>query len=89
MNKGLNCISFICLGSLNSRFESDCRAGHGMVNGYHTVLTGLDTYAVSLMDRMRHYECRDRVSITLLRANRQLLITDASRQEVITNMAKR
>ena len=48
----------------------------------------LNTYAVSSTDRMRHYECRDRVSITLLRANKRTPITDASRQEVITNMAQ-
>jgi hypothetical protein len=32
---------FDSLKSLNSRFESDCRAGHGMVNGYHAVFKRL------------------------------------------------
>ena len=41
------------------------------------------------MDRTRRYGRWDMGSIPILRANRRLLITDASRQEVITNMASR
>ena len=46
----------------------------------------LDTYAVSSTDRTRRYGRRDRVSITLLRANRLILAIDGDascREEVL------
>ena len=44
-------------------------------------------HAVSLSERIPRYERGGTGSIPVLRANRQILITDASRKEVITNMA--
>ena len=41
------------------------------------------------MDRTRRYGRWDMGSIPVLRANKRTSITDASRQEVITNMASR
>lgn len=44
-------------------------------------------HAISLTDRTRRYGRRGMGSIPVLRANKRTPITDASRNEVITNMA--